>query len=190
MAAACADLGARLVHISTDCVFSGTKGAYTEDDLPDPLDLYGRSKLLGEVSDTGCITLRTSIIGLELSTGSGLVEWFLRQNETANGWSRAMYSGVTTAELSRVIVDVLVRDLPIDGLWHVSAVPISKLDLLVKLRDLLGRNIELLPDDSVTIDRTMNSDRFRKVTGYEPPSWDEMLSELAAAVKERASRRG
>lgn len=190
LAAMCVDVGAKLVHISTDCVFSGAKGDYTEGDLPDPVDLYGRSKLLGEVVGPGCLTIRTSIIGLELSEGSGLIEWFLRQTGSASGWSRAMYSGVTTAELSRVIVELLSRDDPLNGLWHLSADPISKLDLLVKLRDLLGREIKLVPDDSVTIDRTMNSDRLRSAASYEPPSWDLMLSELATSVREREFRRG
>lgn len=188
LAALCKAASARLVHISTDCVFSGRQGNYTEDDLPDPLDLYGRSKLMGEVADEGCITLRTSIIGLELFQKSGLVEWFLRQEGTAPGWTHAMYSGLTTSELSRVVMRVLEGDSSLDGIWHLSGAPISKYDLLVQLRDALGRDLELVPDDSVTIDRTMNSQRFRTAAAYEPPTWDSMLNELAEAITERESQ--
>lgn len=187
LAAQCEAIGARLVHISTDCVFSGKRGNYSEADLPDPVDLYGRTKLIGEVGGKNCITLRTSIIGLELFQKSGLVEWFLRQEESAMGWSHALYSGITTMELSRVMINVLERESSLDGVWHVSAKPISKLDLLARLRDLLGRRVDLVPDDSVTIDRTMDSTRFMAATSYVPPSWDVMLEELAGKIQTRES---
>lgn len=185
LAALCRDSGARLIHISTDCVFSGAKGNYREADVPDPVDLYGRSKLLGEISYPGCVTLRTSIIGLELVRFTGLVEWFLKQRDSAPGWTRTMYSGLTTSELARVVLRVIDAGDRLDGLWHVSGDPISKFDLLVQLRDALARPISIVPDGSVVIDRTMNSDRIRSILNYEPPAWEEMLYELAAAVSVR-----
>lgn len=181
----CQVVGARLVHVSTDCVFSGHAGAYTEDDIPDPVDLYGRSKLLGEVIGPGSLTFRTSIVGLELCRSDSLVEWFLRQTGTVAGWRQVMYSGFTTAEFSRIVLRTLEQWPELDGLWHVSSEPISKYDFLAFLRDTLSRDIHLNADDTVTIDRTLDSRRFRAETGYQPPSWDEMLNELAEAVRER-----
>ena len=185
LAAFCRQSNARLVHVSTDCVYSGTRGGYRESDTPDPVDLYGRSKLLGEVSYPGCVTLRTSIIGLELGRSNGLVEWFLGQRKRTPGWTKALYSGLTTAELARVIMRVIDAGEKLDGLWHVSGDPISKFDLLVALQGALGRPISVAPEGSVVIDRTMNSDRFQAALGYKPPTWNEMLAELARAIKSR-----
>ena len=181
LAEACGERGARLVHVSTDCVFSGSRGGYVEDDLPDATDLYGRSKLLGEVPGPGAVTLRTSIVGRELSTASGLFEWFLSQRGgRVRGFSRAVFSGLTTAALSAVIGDVIERHADLDGLWHVSAAPIDKLTLLQELRDALGVEIEIEPDDGLVIDRSLDSSRFRAATGWTPPSWQAMLAQLAA----------
>ena len=185
LAVLCRAAGARLVHISTDCVFSGLKGAYTEDDLPDPADLYGRTKLLGEVDRSGAVTLRTSIIGLELGRKESLVEWFLAQRGTANGWTRALYSGVTTFELARVVIRLL-EDFPdLHGVWHVSASPIDKYDLLCRLRDAVGTDVDIAPDDRVVINRTLDSTRFRMATGWTAPDWMTMLAELGEAVRKR-----
>lgn len=183
LALLCRAAGARLVHLSTDCVFSGRKGMYREDDPSDADDLYGRSKYLGEVDGPGCVTLRTSMIGPELSRRSGLLEWFLAQRGTIRGFRRAVFSGFTTAELSRVIETVLVRHPGARGLYHASAEPISKYDLLVALRDRLGRGVEIVPDDGFFCDRSLDSSRFRADFGYAPPSWDRMLDELAADLK-------
>ncbi len=185
LASLCATVGARLVHLSTDCVFSGRAGNYTEDDLPDPIDLYGRSKLLGEISAPGCLTLRTSIIGLELMRRESLLEWFLRQNESATGWTRARYSGVTTIELSRLVVRLLQERPDLEGIWQVSSDPITKYDLLVMLRDAIRRDVAIVPDARTSIDRTLDSRRFREAVGYQPPSWKQMISELADAVRRR-----
>ena len=185
----CLAAGARLIHFSTDCVFSGHKGGYTEDDLPDPPDLYGRSKLLGEVTGPKCLTLRTSILGLELFRKDSLVEWFLRQ-KSARGWTRAIYSGLTTMELSRLVVRLLEGPGNPEGLWHVGSDPISKYQLLILLRNALGRDVEVAPDDSVVLDRSLNSDRFRIEFDYWPPSWAEMASELADAITRRELKAG
>src|SRR5437868_4176418 len=139
LAQVCATAGARMIHLSTDCVFSGRKGGYLETDAPDAEDLYGRSKLLGEVDEPHCLTLRTSMIGLELGRQGGLVEWFLAQRGRIKGFRRAVFSGLTTAELARAIEHFLVEQPELAGLWHLSSSPIAKHDLLVKLSERLGR---------------------------------------------------
>jgi dTDP-4-dehydrorhamnose reductase len=185
LAALCRVAGARLIHVSTDCVFSGQKGNYREDETPDPIDLYGRTKLLGEVGMTGAITLRTSIIGLELGRKESLVEWFLSRSGTVKGWTKALYSGVTTFELARVVVRLL-EDFPdLDGVWHVSAEPIDKYDLLCRLRDAVRVDVQIEPDAGMVIDRTLDSARFRLETGWTPPDWSTMVTELAEAVRRR-----
>jgi dTDP-4-dehydrorhamnose reductase len=180
MSAICRAVGARFVHISTDCVFSGRKGNYTESDPSDAEDVYGRTKFLGEVHGSHAITLRTSIIGQELKNHLGLVEWFLAQSGTIKGYQKALYSGFTTDELSRIILERVIPNPELNGLYTVSSEPISKYDLLLLVREAYGRKIEILPEDRFTCDRTMDSTRFRKATGYVPPSWAEMIREMAA----------
>lgn len=185
----CAAHRARLIHISTDCVFSGSRGAYREEDLPDADDLYGRSKLLGEVTARGCLTLRTSIIGLELKNKTSLIEWYLAQTGTIRGFTRAIYSGLTTYEFSRVIGRV-ISDFPrLDGLYQVASDPISKYELLQKLTQLLGRkDVSVLADDSLRLDRSLNGEKFARATNYRAPSWDSMLSELSQKIRERQAK--
>jgi dTDP-4-dehydrorhamnose reductase len=186
LALLCRAVGARLVHISTDCVFSGRDGNYTEESFPDAGDLYGRSKLLGEVDEPGSITLRTSIIGLELSRKTGLIEWFLAQKGEVRGFTNAIYTGLTTAELSRVIERVLVEHPDLHGVWQVASEKINKHDLLVRFSEILGRDdVTIVPDASVKIDRSLVGDAFRGATGYSAPSWEEMLVELGAEVRGR-----
>jgi len=170
----------RLIHISTDCVFSGTKGMYREDDLPDATDLYGRTKFLGELNRPGCLTIRTSVIGRELDTQLGLVEWFLSQNNgRVKGYRRAIYSGFTTLEMSRIISIVITNHPNISGLYHVSSDPIDKYHLLKLIRDAYRLNIDLEATDNPVIDRSLDSRRFRHITGYNPPSWQKMITEMA-----------
>jgi dTDP-4-dehydrorhamnose reductase len=179
LAQLCKAAGARLVHISTDCVFSGRAGGYAEDSPSDAEDLYGRTKFLGEVHESGTLTLRTSIIGPELARKTGLLEWFLAQRGTIRGFTNAIYSGLTTLELSRVIQLLLERFPEAQGLYHVSTEPISKHDLLAMIRDRLGLEIAIVPDPSFRCDRSLNSDRFRTAFGYTPPSWPTLVAELA-----------
>lgn len=182
---ACRAAGSRLVHLSTDCVFSGRVGGAGEDDLPDPADLYGRSKLLGEPA-APALTLRTSIIGLELARQTGLVEWFLAERGTVRGFRRALFSGFTTREMARVIERLLTDHPELAGVWHLASRPISKYDLLVFLaRSLDRRDVEVLPDDDFTCDRSLDGSRLAAATGYRPPSWEVMLEELAAEVRRR-----
>lgn len=183
--------GARLIHLSTDCVFSGRTGGYRESDLPDPVDLYGRSKLLGEVDEAPGLTLRTSIIGLELSRFTGLVEWFLAQQGMIHGFKRAIYTGFTTCELARVIEHVLVNHPRLHGVWHVASTPISKYDLLVRLARLLNRtDVDIVSDDVFACDRSLRGDAFSAEVGYVAPGWDAMLGELAAGIRARGPRPG
>ena len=188
LAIVCGLAGARLIHISTDCVFSGNRGNYKESDNPDPVDLYGRSKLLGEPTARGCLTVRTSMIGLEISNYLGLIEWFLRQQGTVSGYRRARWNGLTTMELARVIERLVTDRSELDGLWHVSAEPISKYSLLSQFAALLEQPATIVPGDDVVIDRTLNSERFRTAVPYVPPSWDQMLRELASAVRDRGNK--
>ncbi len=186
LAVLCKKIGARLVHLSTDCVFSGSKGLYREDDLPDAGDLYGRSKLLGEIPGSNAITLRSSIIGLELSRKKSLVEWFLAQQGTIRGFHRAIYSGVTTLEMARIIEHLLTQHPDLSGVWQVASQPISKYELLSELLKRLPElNVKIERDDSFVCDRSLDGSHFQQETGYEVPGWPVMLDELARQIHER-----
>jgi len=184
----CADRGARLVHLSTDCVFSGRKGGYTESDEPDALDLYGRSKLLGEVHDAHAVTLRTSIIGLELSRKKSLIEWFLAQRGEVRGFTRAIYTGFTTLEMARVIEKILCEHPTLHGVWQVASEPVDKYTLLEMLQQRLadGRR-RLVKDDGFACDRSLVGQHFNEAVGYQPPAWSVMLDELAVQIRQRGS---
>lgn len=186
LAMICKGSGARLVHMSTDCVFSGRKGCYTEQDEPDPVDLYGRSKFLGEVHDAHCITLRTSIIGLELSHRNSLIEWYLAQKGEINGYRGAIYTGLTTIEMARVIERVLTGHGDLSGVWHVAAQPTSKYDLLCALTEKLQRHdVQIEPDQEFVCDRSLDASRFEEHTGYVAPTWNVMLDELVHCIGQR-----
>jgi dTDP-4-dehydrorhamnose reductase len=180
VAALCRERGVRMIHISTDCVFAGTKGMYTEDDPSDALDLYGRSKFLGEVDGPGALTVRTSIVGRELGSSFGLVEWFLAEaGGTVRGFEKAIFSGFTTQTLSQVLIRILTEHTDLEGLWQVSAEPIDKLRLLQLVRDAYGVEVEIEPDASVVVDRSLDSSRFRAATGWVPSGWEEMIKQMA-----------
>ncbi len=178
----CAERGIRVIQISTDCVFSGFRGNYSEIDVPDPVDLYGRTKLLGELNRPGCLTMRTSIIGWQLNSFSGLLSWFaLQRNKHIKGYRKAIYSGFSTAVLAQLIADILQTRPDLSGVYHVSSEPISKFDLLVKLRDVLGwSDIVIDPDDQFFCDRSLSSTRFTTATGWRSPTWEAMLHGLAS----------
>jgi len=174
----CDVAGARFVHISTDCVFSGDKGMYTEGDICDAKDLYGRSKYLGEVDYPNAITLRTSIIGHELAGTQSLVGWFLSQTTKVVGFRRAIFSGLPTVELARLIRDHVIPHPELHGLYHVSASRINKFDLLSLVAKTYGKGIEIVPDEQLIIDRSLDSTRFREVTGYKPSDWPELVRRM------------
>ncbi|MCG2591232.1 SDR family oxidoreductase [Ramlibacter sp. XY19] len=178
LARLCAVAGARLVHVSTDCVFSGSKGGYTEADFPDANDLYGRSKYLGEVDYPNAVTLRTSIIGHELASAHGLVGWFLAQQGKVKGFRRAVFSGLPTVELARVIRDHVLPRGDLHGTWHVSSAPINKYDLLKLVAESYGKEIRIEPDERLVIDRSLDSRRFRQLTGYTPSAWPELVRRM------------
>lgn len=181
LARLCDLLGARLIHVSTDCVFSGRKGGYLESDLSDAEDLYGKSKYIGELHDSpNAITLRTSIIGHELSSSYALVDWFLAQDGAIRGFSKAIFSGLPTVELARVMKDFVLPHPELNGLYHVAAEPIAKLDLLELIANQYGKAIEIRPDPSLVIDRSLNSERFTQATGYKAPSWPQLIELMHA----------
>jgi dTDP-4-dehydrorhamnose reductase len=169
---------ARLIHISTDCVFSGFKGMYKESDMPDATDVYGRSKVLGEVSDRHAVTLRTSIIGHELGRDHGLIGWFLSQQRRVKGYTSAIFSGLPTYELARVVRDHVIPNIDLHGLYHVAAEPISKHDLLQIVNRIYGKALQIEPDDSVKINRSLDASRFNEVTGYFPPAWPDLIAQM------------
>ena len=171
---------ARLVHMSTDCVFSGDRGGYCEDDVSDAQDLYGRSKYLGEVDYPHAVTLRTSIIGHELQSTHGLVGWFLSQQGKCKGYTRAIFSGLPTVVLAKIIRDVVIPRPELRGVYHVAAKPINKFDLLNLIARVYGKQIEIVPDDKLVIDRSLDAARFREVTGYVAPEWNEMINSMYA----------
>lgn len=170
--------GARFIHFSTDCVFSGLRGNYSEEDIPDACDLYGRSKLLGEVSYPKSITLRTSLIGHEIKGSKGLINWFLAQEESVQGFTRAIFSGLPTVEIARVIEFFILPNLELEGLYHLSVNPISKYDLLKIVKDVYGKEINIIPDDSLILDRSLDSSRLRKMTGFFPKPWTELIQDM------------
>ena len=178
LAQLCASKSSRLVHISTDCVFSGDGGGYIESDVPDALDLYGRSKLLGEVDYPHAITLRTSLIGHELSGTHSLVNWFLAQEGRVRGFTRAIFSGLPTIEFAQVIETHVLPNPELNGLYHLSVDPISKYDLLKVVRDVYGKHIDIEADDSVVLDRSLDSRRFRQATQFSPKPWPELIQAM------------
>jgi dTDP-4-dehydrorhamnose reductase len=180
LAEVCSIAGARLVHVSTDCIFAGTKGGYVEDDPADANDIYGKLKFLGEVKYANAITLRTSTIGHELQSTYGLLEWFLSQKERCKGFNRAFFSGLPSTVFAQIIRDIVIPRTDLSGLYHVGANPISKYDLLCLIAKAYGKSIDIIQDDEFVIDRSLNSERFCKATGYVAPAWPELIQSMHA----------
>jgi dTDP-4-dehydrorhamnose reductase len=179
LAQVCQAAGIRLIQISTDCVFTGRKGNYLETDVADAEDLYGRTKLLGEVGGEGCLTLRTSIIGREFANSYGLIDWFLRQEgKSIRGYKKAIFSGFTTHALAEIIAQIITQHSDLQGIWHVAAEPINKFELLSLVKEIYRLNIQIEPDEVFLCDRSLNSDRFRQATGFIPPSWQNMIEQM------------
>jgi len=180
LAELCHGTHSRLIQVSTDCVFSGERGNYSELDIPDPVDAYGVSKLAGEPNLPGCLVLRTSFVGREYFSTRGLVEWLCSQrNNTVPGFRQAKFSGVTTAVLARLIGMLIDRHGDLTGTWHVAGEPVDKYTLLTQLSNALDLHVDVIPDDSLVCDRTLNGNAFAEVTGFLAPSWSEMVTELA-----------
>lgn len=181
LARLCELVGARLIHVSTDCVFSGRQGMYLESDLSDAEDLYGKSKYIGELHDLShAVTLRTSIIGHELGSNYALVDWFLSQQGEVRGFTKAIFSGLPTVELARVMKDFVVSHPELSGLYHVAAEPIDKFRLLSLVAAQYGKQIDIRPDDALVIDRSLDGSRFAEATGYVAPEWPELIRRMHA----------
>ena len=174
----CNDRNIRFIHISSDCVFSGSKGMYVESDLPDATDLYGRSKALGEVVNGNALTLRTSTIGHELHTKYGLLEWFLSQENECFGFSRAIFSGLPSVVFAEVIKDFVLPNPHLEGLYHISAEPINKYELLKLIASIYGKKIEIKQDREFTINRSLNHEKFKAATSYTPAPWPELIETM------------
>ena len=184
LALLCKENNVRVIHLSTDCVFNGKKGNYTEADSTDAEDLYGRTKLLGELREKHCLTLRTSMIGKELIRKKSLLEWFLSQKGTVKGFTKAIFTGFTTMELCRIIEMLAMKYPQASGMYHVSSEPISKYDLLLMIKNGLKLPTDIKPDDSFECDRSLNSSKFRLEFNYIPPGWDQMIEELCKEILE------
>jgi len=178
MADLCAVAGARFIHVSTDCVFAGTKGNYLETDAPDAFDVYGKTKQLGEVDYPHAITLRTSTIGHELQSKYGLLEWFLSQQGKCKGFNRAIFSGLPNTEFARVVRDVVIPKSKLQGLYHVGASPICKYELLTLIARVYKAKVDIVRDDNFMIDRSLNSGSFHQATGYKAPIWIELIQAM------------
>tara|TARA_Y100001968_G_scaffold100812_1_gene90742 strand:- start:16078 stop:16959 length:882 start_codon:yes stop_codon:yes gene_type:complete len=174
----CQATNTKLIHFSTDCVFSGDKGMYKESDVPDARDIYGRSKLLGEVSNEDAITIRTSIIGHELLTSHSLINWFLNEKKSIKGYKKAIFSGLPTTEIAQILETYIIYNSSLKGLYHLSSDPINKFDLLSLVAKTYKKEITIEPDSSVKINRSLDSSVFRKQTGFKPKSWVDLIQEM------------
>lgn len=189
LARICALHGSRLIHFSTDCVFSGSAGNYKEGDLTDARDVYGLSKLLGEVTDGNALTLRTSIIGLELSNFLSLAEWVIsNKGGKVRGFTNAIFSGFTTPVLARLAGSIITSHPQLSGLYHASAAPVSKHDLVKLISDELNLGIEVEAYPDFRCDRSLDSSRLQEATGFRAPEWKDMIAELGSqyALRERS----
>lgn len=180
LAGLCKLIEARLIHISSDCVFSGSKGFYTEGDRPDSSDIYGKSKALGEVDYPHAITLRTSTIGHEIQTKFGLLDWFLSQRDSCLGYAKAFFSGMPTVVLAQIIRDIVIPRPDLAGLYHISSDRVSKYHLLKLIAEAYDKKIDIIPDETFKIDRSLDSSRFNEATGYVAPKWPELIKIMHA----------
>lgn len=187
LAALCANADARLVHISTDCVFSGLHGMYSESDKTDAVEVYGQSKAAGEVTYRNTITLRTSYIGHELESARGFLAWFLQQESACKGFRKAFFSGVPTVTLAHIIRDVVIPNPNLTGLFHVASCRISKFDLLTLVAQVYKKKITIQPDDSVIVDRSLDATKFLKATGYQAPDWPALVHQMHEDFVQNAS---
>lgn len=178
LAQLCETKKSRMIHFSTDCVFSGKTGNYKENDLSDAQDLYGRTKFLGEVSYPHTFTFRTSIIGHELASKNGLLEWFLSQRESVNGFTKVIYSGFPTVEIANILTNSVIPHPELHGVYHISSDPISKYELLKLIAKEYHKEIKFIPYDKKVADMSLDSSKFRKATGYTPPSWPELIKKM------------
>jgi len=175
LARLCNRYSARLIHISSDGVFSGKKGNYREIDKADADDLYGRSKFLGEVTNPNCITIRTSIIGHDNSLQNGLISWYLSNKYSCKGYTKAIFSGLPVCVLAQILVDFVIFNLKLEGVYHIGSNPISKFDLLKLVAEIYDSHVSVKPDHSVIMNRSLNTEKFQREANYSPPNWDTLV---------------
>jgi len=179
----------KLIHISTDCVFTGKKGNYLDNDKKDAEDLYGLSKNLGEVKNLNTTTLRTSIIGFENGLKKyGLLEWFLSQKINVKGFDKVLFSGLTTLELSKIIKRYIFNKKLYNNILNVSSKPISKFELLKLIKITFNKDVRITKCTKIKLNRTLNSKKFKKITSYKCPSWKKMLNEMHVVYKKDYER--
>lgn len=178
LAQICTKYDSKLIHFSTDCVFSGSKGDYVESSLPDATDLYGRSKLLGEVDYSNHLTLRTSIIGHELDSKVSLVDWFLNESNSVKGFSRAIFSGLPTYYIAEFLDKYVIGNSDLSGLYHLSAEPINKYSLLLLIKETYGIELDIIDYPDFVINRSLNSDKLRELVNFQPPQWPELIEKM------------
>jgi dTDP-4-dehydrorhamnose reductase len=184
----CENMNAKLIHISTDCVFDGAKGLYNEDDISNAYDIYGKSKFLGEVNYGNSMTLRTSIIGNEITQNThGLIDWFLVQKRSVSGYKKAIFSGVTTFELTKIILDVILPKYFSVGLFQIASKPISKYDLLNIVARVYNKDIEIVESQELMIDRSLSPSKFFSLTNYSPPEWDLQINQMKENSEENVT---
>ncbi|MGE3680847.1 MAG: dTDP-4-dehydrorhamnose reductase family protein [Bdellovibrionales bacterium] len=177
--AICSHAGVKLIHFSTDCVFDGAKGNYVESDPPSASDDYGLSKYLGEViSGSEALTLRTSIIGHEIGRSLSLIDWFLTQRTSVQGFRQAIYTGLPTVEVADFLRRYMHNSWDLKGLYHLCSHPISKYDLLTLVGEIYGHKLEIIADDEVRIDRSLNGSKLRADTGVEYPDWRGLVEKM------------
>ena len=179
----CRTANARMIQMSTDCIFRGDKGFYKEEDIADATDLYGRTKYLGEVTYPHCITIRTSTIGHEIKGGFGLLEWFLNQKKSIKGFKNAIFSGFPTVELAKIIGEYIIPNDKLKGVYHISSNPISKYDLLKIISKVYNYKIDIVPNYDFKVDRSLNSEKFKKETGYKVKNWEDLIDDMYSHYK-------
>jgi len=169
----------KLIHFSTDCVFSGNKGNYLDNDFADAEDIYGKSKALGEVNSPNTLTIRCSMIGRELYNFTELFEWLIKnKNKKIEGYSKVLYSGITTVRMGKILNQILKKNLNLSGIYNISSTPISKFDLLVKLSNAFNLNVEVKQNINNKSNKVLISEKFTEITGIYPPNWDDLIPEF------------
>lgn len=175
----------RFIHISTDCVFSGARGLYSEHDAPDAIDIYGKTKAFGELCTESTLVLRTSTIGHELNSSHGLLNWFLSQNGECIGYKNAIFSGLPTVVFAQVIMNYVLGNQELKGLYNVAANPINKYDLLNLISKIYKKEINILENDEVVLDRSLDYSKFSLDTGYKAPEWCDLIKIMYSFQKNK-----
>ena len=169
----------KLIHFSTDCVFSGSRGNYLDNDISDANDTYGKTKAAGEVNSFNTLTIRCSMIGRELYNFTELFEWLVKnKNKNIDGYSKVFYSGITTVRMGKIISKIIKEDINLTGIYNISSIPISKFDLLHKLSNAFGLNVDITENKNIKSNKVLNSKKFTEITGIKTPDWDDLISEF------------